>query len=236
MPRQPELVAVAQRVDLRQIGGVARERVAGRGGAVLGQPQQLAEMGLRVLGVAAGVGEDVGPADGHVEGAVGAPDEARRGDAAVEALGHEDVAYLGQHPGVEAPAGQGHRHPLLAVADDRLAVGQVDQPVVVGMHGHVHQAGPVGLGEHLGHAGHVAVEQPAGADDPQGAPVALGHQDVAVGAERHPPRVRQPGGDRHHPHARHFGGADHPRRGRRGLRRHPVPALGGRDPAGEHEG
>ena len=236
MPRQTELVPVAQREDLRQIVGVARERVVGWRRAVLGHPHQLAEMGLRVLRVAAGVGEDVGPAHRHVERAVGAPDEARRGDAAVQPLGHEDIPHLGQRPGVEAPAGQGHRHPLHPVLDDRLAVGQVDHPVVLRMHRDVHETGATGLGEDLGHAGDVAVEELAVSHHPQRPAVALGHEDVAVAAERHAPRMRQPGGDRHHPDARHLGRVQHPRPGRCGHRRNPVPALGGHDRARDGEG
>ena len=227
---------MAHREDLRQVVGVARERVVGRRRPVLGQPHELAEVVPGVLRVAAGVGEDVGPADGHVERAVGAPTDARRRDAAVEPLGHEDVPHLGQRPGVEAPAGEGHGHPFLAVADDRLAVGQVDEPVVVGMHRHVHEPGAVRLGEDLGHAGDVALEELPVAHHPQGAAVALRDEDVAVAAERHAPGVREPGGDRHHPDARHLGGVQHARRGRRGHRRHPVPALGGRGRGGEDDG
>ena len=219
---------MAHREDLGQVVGVARERVVGRRRPVRGQPHQLAEVVPRILGVAAGVGEDVGPADGHVERAVGAPDDARRGDAAVEPLGHEDVPHLGQRPGVEAPAGEGHRHPLFPVPHDRLAVGQVDEPVVVGMHRNVHEAGAARLGEDLGHAGDVALEELSVAHHPQGTAVALRDEDVAVAAERHAPRMREPGGHRHHPDARHLGGVQHPRRGRGGHRGHPVPALGGR--------
>ena len=125
---------------------------------------------------------------------------------------------------------------LLAVPDDRLAVGQVDHSIVVRMHRDVHEPGAIGFGEDLGHAGNRAVQQLAVPHHPQRPAVPLGHEDVAVAAERHAPGVGQAGGHRHHPDARHLGGVQHPRRGRHGHRRNPVPALGGKDRATDGEG
>ena len=225
---EADLVAVAHRPDLGVVVGVADERIVVRGRAVVVQAQQLAEVGASVLGVLPRAGELERTADGHEQLVVRSPDQPRRRNAAAPAVGDEDVARLGQRAGsfVEAPARQRHGGALPAVALLPLRVGEVDEGVVLGMDYHVHQPRQPDTDEDLRHAGDVLVEELPVADYPQRAPVALGHQDVAVAAERHSPRVIEPGHDRHHADARLLGRVEHHRPVRRRQAGH-APQRGG---------
>ena len=232
---EAELVPVPHRVDLRQVVGVADERVVVDRRPVVVQPHQLAEVDARVLRVRPRLCEHVGASDAHEQRPVRGEQHPGRGDAAVQPLGHEDVADLGQRAPVKATPGQRHRHTRGAITVYRLGIRQVDDAVVVRVKSDVHEPGAVDIGVHLRHSRDGPFQELTVANDPQGARVTLGHQDVAVLSEGHPPGMGELAGDRHHTNPRHLGGAEHHRPVRRRQRRHAVPPLGGRRYADEGE-
>ena len=217
---------MAERVDLGQIAGPADERVVGGDAAVVVEADDLADVGARVLGALSRRPGPDGPADRHVHLAVGAERDPRGGDAPAEALGDEDVADFRQRPAVEPAAGEGDRRAPAAVLLHRLRVGQINEPVVVRVEGDVHQAGEPRAQIDLGHPGNRPRIEHAVPDQPQGARVALGDEDVAVGAERQPPGMREPGRHRHDPDARLLGAVEHHRPLGQGHRRHPAQGGG----------
>ena len=167
---QTELIAVAHRVDLGQIAGLADEGIVGRRAAVVVQAHDLADVLGRILGAQPGGPRADGTADRHVDLAVRPEGDPRGRDPAAEALGDEDVADLGQRARVEPPARQRDHRAAPAVLLCRLRVGQVDQPVVLRVQGDVHQAGQPGPLVHLRHTGNGPRVEHTVADQPQGPP------------------------------------------------------------------
>ena len=217
MQRRPELVPVAEGVDLRPVAVAADERVVVRDAAVVQQADDLADGVPWILRPRAAGGRAERPAHGHEQAAVGGEDDAR-GGGAPDPVRLKEIADVDQ-PVVGQPSPrQGHARALAG----RLRVGQVHQPVLrePRMQGHVHEAGqPLRMhGRHSAHRG--GVEHPV-ADEAQ-PPRPLGHQQAAVGQERQPPRMLEPAGHHHHPDLRLLGRREDPRlvgQGHRGQSR-----------------
>ena len=224
---------MTQRVDLRQVLGLADERIVVGSGAVLVQPQHLADVGARVLRTLPGRRRPDGAPDRHVQLPVRPEHDPRRGDATTPPVGHEKVAHFGQRPAVETAARQRDRRATPAVALHWFGVGEVNKPVVLGMDGDIHQTGQSGTGIDLWHPRNRRGVEHAVANHPQGPGVAFGHEDVAVAQKGEAPRMGKPGGDRHHTNPWLVGAVEHHRpvwqchRRHAAQRRRALSSLGG---------
>ena len=189
MQRQPVLVPVPQRVDLRLEARPAGEGVVVRDRAVVPQPQQLAGVRARILRARIERIRAESAADRQVQQAAGSERHTGSRGGSAERLGNEHVFDVAQRHALETSADDGDGAGLVRQG---TRIADVHEPVLIesGMQRHVHQAGQAS-GQHLGYPFQWLRVEHAVANHPQAPRVALGDQDAAVGQEGHPPRMRQ---------------------------------------------
>ena len=141
----------------------------------------------RILRIATRVGKNVGPAHGHVQIVIGAPDQTRRGNTPVEALGNEDVTHLGQRTGIQTTTRQRDGYARFSISVDRLGVRQIYDAIILWVYGDIHQTGSIGFGKDLRYTRNITIEQLAASNHPQLSLITFRDENVTIPPKGHPP-------------------------------------------------
>ena len=190
MHRQAQRTAVPERVYLGPVAGLPDERIVARDAAIVAQPQHFAALGIGILGIIAGGGQEKGSV------------LSKRNARSAGCIQHEDIPHVGERVSIPMPARQGHRSAFLI---ERLGVGEIYEAIFgkPGMESDIHEA--MDSARQAGFAGEVRGRDTGDgfriehsmADDPQTAG-ALSHQHAAVGKKGETKWILERPGDRSH--------------------------------------